>query len=376
MSLQVARIVSLLVLLVGTFLCGILPSLVVKKIGSRSRNVVQLSRRSSWVVGKSHYVTSFLMCVGGGILFSVCFLHLLPEVDQTFEEWWHHSENVSNDWRIEERHRRLDAREEKLHVHKHEFPLPQFVICSGFLFVYIFEETVKLIVSTINSGRIKESTPISTARPDTTRRDDKDLLSSQQRVRYYGTVENNDNRSNDCPYEHSSNNSSVKASYDSHIIELKRGLSLAGLLIVTALSFHSLFEGFTVGLQVTERETWTVLFAICMHKFVIALVIGIEAVEDGTKLKVLLPYMIIFSAMSPLGIVTASLAEKSLLINGALISGVLNGLATGTLLYVTFFEIMHKEKNSKLPGMFQLLGLLTGFVLMIGIDRVSAIIGE
>jgi zinc transporter 1/2/3 len=51
---------------------------------------------------------------------------------------------------------------------------------------------------------------------------------------------------------------------------------------------------------------------------------------------------------------------------------ILKGLATGTLLYVIFFEILQKQHNDKESGLKQLLAIGVGFGLLFGL----AISGE
>lgn len=97
MEVQAAQIVAPLLLLFGTFFLGVLPIWLVKRLSSIQRGAQGLS---------------FLVCIGGGVLFATSFLHLLPEVREGFEN--------------------LDT----------EFPVTEGVVCLGFLAVYALEELI------------------------------------------------------------------------------------------------------------------------------------------------------------------------------------------------------------------------------------------
>ncbi|OQR70473.1 zinc/iron transporter-like [Tropilaelaps mercedesae] len=167
-------------------------------------------------------------------------------------------------------------------------------------------------------------------------------------------------------------------------------LTFGGVLIVVALSFHSVFEGLSLGLQSSASKTWIMLLAIALHKLVISFVLGFELCTSGVKkvsvrsglsqffvvthvnedvssLKsAVLVYVVIFSVMSPfgafMGIMTQHHFEETLVVT------VLNGIAAGTLLYVTFFEVLQKQKNLSLHGMFQLTAVILGFSLMLALE--------
>ena len=77
--------------------------------------------------------------------------------------------------------------------------------------------------------------------------------------------------------------------------------------------------------------------------------------------------MTVFCAVSPIGIgigmaLTSPGQEDSA--NGpALI--VVQGIATGSLLYVVFFEILEKERQKSIPGLVQVMGASLGFIFMV-----------
>ncbi|XP_072937412.1 zinc transporter ZIP1-like [Epargyreus clarus] len=141
--------------------------------------------------------------------------------------------------------------------------------------------------------------------------------------------------------------------------------SLKGLLIVLGLSVHELFEGLAIGLEGAASHVWYMFAAVSAHKFVIAFCIGVELVASKTNQCLSMIYICTFAIVSPLGI-----GIGMLLIGGDVPAAngplpvILQGIATGTLLYVVFFEILHHNRD----GLHQYLAILIGFLLMSGLQ--------
>ncbi len=119
------------------------------------------------------------------------------------------------------------------------------------------------------------------------------------------------------------------------------------VILVTALSVHSIFEGLALGLQDSQSEVWTIFIAIAIHKALIAFSAGLQIAKmSAPQMKPVLISIGVFSVMSPLGAtigtilasVTANHNEESLGLSVAM----LQSIATGTFMYVTFFEILAK----------------------------------
>ena len=66
-------------------------------------------------------------------------------------------------------------------------------------------------------------------------------------------------------------------------------------------------------------------------------------------------YMTVFCAVSPIGVgigmALSSPSQESEMTTSALV--VVQGLATGSLLYVVFFEILEKERQKEVSGLLQ-----------------------
>ncbi|KAL1420859.1 hypothetical protein MTO96_004238 [Rhipicephalus appendiculatus] len=89
-------------------------------------------------------------------------------------------------------------------------------------------------------------------------------------------------------------------------------VSLGSVLIVVALSFHSIFEGLSLGLQSTDQATWIMFLAISIHKFVIAFVVGFDMKASRMRTRTILIYIAIFSVMSPLGALIGAVTKNKL----------------------------------------------------------------
>lgn len=149
--------------------------------------------------------------------------------------------------------------------------------------------------------------------------------------------------------------------------------SLRGLLIVLALSVHELFEGLAVGLESTAGNVWYMFGAVSAHKLVIAFCVGVELVTVKTKTSLCVVYITTFAVVSPLGIgVGIAMAGGEGAAASGISSVILQGLASGTLLYVVFFEILQRDR----AGLVQFISALVGFLVMFGLQFASKFNGK
>ena len=144
------------------------------------------------------------------------------------------------------------------------------------------------------------------------------------------------------------NTSSLEVDEHSEFENKQSNLSakLRTLILTIALSIHMLFEGISVGLTQTDAKIWTLIGALSLHKIVIAFSLGIKLREHSTVKRVLL-HLLLFSCMPPIGaaigIGVSSVEEGP----RDMASGILQSLASGVFIYITFFEILHKELIGK-----------------------------
>nr|XP_060640702.1 zinc transporter ZIP3 isoform X1 [Anolis sagrei ordinatus] len=147
-------------------------------------------------------------------------------------------------------------------------------------------------------------------------------------------------------------------------------LRLLGLSL--ALSAHSVLEGLALGLQEEGSGRLLGLFlGVALHEGLAALALGLSLARAGRGLKEATRAALPLSLSLPLGIgagvaiqATTSSTSATASLAGALISVLLQGLATGTFLFVTFFEILGKELEQKGDRLLKVLLLVLGYALL------------
>lgn len=138
----------------------------------------------------------------------------------------------------------------------------------------------------------------------------------------------------------------------------------AGILLL-ALSVHSVFAGLALGLQGSTGSSLAILLAILAHKTVAAFALSVSFVREGRTGRQSVRALLLFCAMTPLGIVLGILLHA-----GATqavdqrIEAVFNAVAAGTFLYIAALDIMAEEFLR--PGAkWKKFGCcLTGFLIM------------
>lgn len=107
-----------------------------------------------------------------------------------------------------------------------------------------------------------------------------------------------------------------------------------------------------------------ICIAILVHKSIIVFSLSVKLVQSEVKPLWVVLYVTVFAMMSPLGIGIGIIVIEAELEAGALIQAVLEGLAAGTFIYITFLEILPHELNSPERPLLKVLFLLCGFSVM------------
>ena len=113
---------------------------------------------------------------------------------------------------------------------------------------------------------------------------------------------------------------------------------LRTFLMILGFSVLNLFEGMAVGLEGSRRGVWQMFAAIIIHSAAVMFCIGTELAFSGSTLCRLVIHIMMASAVLPAGVMV-SLVSISAHTSQPLLVGAMQGLAAGTLLYVTFFEV-------------------------------------
>lgn len=141
------------------------------------------------------------------------------------------------------------------------------------------------------------------------------------------------------------------------------------ILVLSALSLHSALEGLALGLQPTPRAVWMLFTAVSAHAVAVLFSIGLELVSEGTPEIQVVVFMAVLALSSPLGgsLGLAATADGEKAHAGTVAT--LQGLAAGAVLFVTFFEVLEKEK--KKGGFIRLFCVVLGFVVMAGLQIIG-----
>ncbi|KAM3620393.1 uncharacterized protein V6R79_022476 [Siganus canaliculatus] len=139
-------------------------------------------------------------------------------------------------------------------------------------------------------------------------------------------------------------------------------LRLASLVL--ALSAHSVFEGLALGLQEDGAKLGSLFLGVAVHETLAAVALGVSVAKASLGMKDATKLGITVSLMIPLGMVVGMGIESTQTLAGAVVSVVLQGLAAGTFLFVTFFEILSQELDDKQDRLLKVLFLIIGYATL------------
>ena len=140
---------------------------------------------------------------------------------------------------------------------------------------------------------------------------------------------------------------------------------LRGITLMIALSLHMIFDGLALGLLQGESKIWQLLAALALHKALVFMTIGLQALEILKCTKKAIFVIVILAFVSPCGIVLGeSINSTGDEISRDTASAILQGIATGTFLFVTFFEILLKELGREHHNIVKVIVTIVGFALV------------
>ncbi|XP_044275038.1 zinc transporter ZIP3 isoform X2 [Varanus komodoensis] len=129
--------------------------------------------------------------------------------------------------------------------------------------------------------------------------------------------------------------------------ELARASPLRLFSLVFALAAHSIFEGLALGLQEEGAKVTSLFLGVAVHETLVAVALGTDMAKSGLTLREAAKPAVTVSLMIPLGITVGLGIESARSVASSVISVLLQGIAGGTFLFVTFFEILSKELEEK-----------------------------
>ncbi|XP_035230692.1 uncharacterized protein LOC118202628 [Stegodyphus dumicola] len=397
----IVLVTTLMILLVGNFSCGILPVFFIKIVGY-SYETEDASRRRSKIL-------AFFIYFSGGVLISTCFMSLLPASRKEFEK---------HEIKLHKSEENIPMTDRNEHVHHEGFPLPEFVILCGFFAAYMIEEIICFVMFRFLKNDEAENTKMrfcscakrhtecsrtfKVLKPDQTlfglekkkllppeaasvasgggecsgfnRSMDnaKGLIRSSiiaQPVPNYGAVSNLlEERRNEAPPIIVEGEGVLSIVQDT-TATVHQVLPTNNLFIFLSLSFFSLYQGMITGLKTSP--SWTMLSLVCLQQFLITFVVGTDIITYSDKLLQVIIYVSVFSIMSPSGISLSMFARNTVLEIPVLVGALIIGLTCGILLYVTFFEILHRRTILGVHGVPKFFAVTFGSGIMAALQYAS-----
>lgn len=328
---------------------------------------------------------STLNCFSGGVFFATCVLNLLPEARKSMTLVLENNDIQT------------------------EYPLTELSMCLGFFFILILENCAYACCSSNsrqgNQTRGERSTDrVPTSRNTLYKRvatEDPMVVTDFEDSSYkddilyqtYGAADESIDKSPSRPY-------TEVAFQDSDRVLIKRGSIIAdgkplstkdviqaatesaehdpvqsklrGIVLLIALSLHMIFDGLALGLLKADKIVWGLLVALSLHKLLVFFTIGIQTLEILASLKKTTLLILVFALMSPCGIIIGdSLTSSGESLTKDMLSAILQGIAAGTFLYVTFFEILQRELGSDDHDLLKVFVTVLGFALVASIPLIE-----
>lgn len=364
------RVIALFALFILTLITGMGPVIFFYYFSCKQRRAGQVDGHAKDQKPLSSVTTlQVLMFFGGGVLLATCFVHLIPETNESFEKYIHSHELDNETSSAANPTPHLGD-----HSHKHDVPWIELSICGGFFLIYFLEETLFHFVGHDHHDHAKslQERPIfQPAQCDCIQQSANygsvDTSNATAMARSEGNIASLNENVHNSTQQIVRQNPEVVAISPSKFFGVSR-LTWAkffhGLLTIMAFSVHSIFDGIVIGLQQTKREIWTVFLAIFFHKMVVSFAIGLDLYEKSKHFLLTAVNMIFFSLMSPIGILIAILTSGQVSSEPSLVMIILSAICTGTIIYIVFFEILQRERVSSVSGLAQFFIVLIGFTLM------------
>ncbi|XP_064608307.1 zinc transporter ZIP1-like [Liolophura sinensis] len=343
MRVEVVKGLVLVGLFLMTFLLGLLPVKIVKVV--RQRSVQRGSRQTRY-----KRVMSLFSCYAAGVFLATCLLDLFPDVRDKLSDVLDEAQIYTS------------------------FPVPEFVMVCGLFLILTVEQIVLFCKE--SKDFLRHSHDAAKTSP---MRDHRSLsrsaefsprslncITDRPRSATFsspGTVQRGERGSDESSRVPLLRNESHDHSHDhSFVTEAQDHSTFRSLLLLLALSLHSVFEGLAVGLQQKAVDVLAVFAALALHKCVLSFSLGLSLVQSELSNGGIIRSVVLFSLSSPLGIgIGLCITDLSNTNATHLAEGILQGIACGTFLYVTFFEMLPHEFHSSDDRLMKVLCLLLGY---------------
>ena len=146
------------------------------------------------------------------------------------------------------------------------------------------------------------------------------------------------------------------------------------VILFFALSLDEFLGGISLGLQRTNSAVWSILIGLLAHESVVGFGLGLQlsSLPQSRRffaITLAVGYAIFGTIGAIVGTVIAETTEASQGID--LVNGILQGIATGVFIYVTFFEILEGKVHRK-TRVLDLVAIAVGFFIMAAIAAIPS----
>jgi len=335
-SMVTEKVITLLAMTVITFLFGMMPL----KLFSQLRHNPDVSSRIRW-----RLLISFCSCFAGGVFIGACLLDLLPDVEEKISEV-------------------LEEIKEQYHVDL-DYPVAQFIMVVGFFIILTIEQSVLHFQELWAQEEEREP------------------LLSRSRQASIGSYHSSHSHQHASHHHHHHVSSepamtgvsnTVHHSHDGHHNHSHIGhgsfqhSTLRSMMLLIALSFHSVFEGIAIGLQGNSADLISIFIAVIVHKAVMAFSLGLNIAQSDLSIKSFVMSNVLFSIASPVGVgIGIAVADLPSSLPQNICNGLLQGMAAGTFLYITFFEVLPHELNVPNKRLWKVFFVILGYACICGL---------
>lgn len=314
------QLVLAIAMFLTTVTAGFAPVKLLKVIKKRENE----ASKASWSL-------TLMSCFAGGVFLATCFLDIIPHVNSNFRRFNEESGLQTG------------------------YPMPELIACIGFFAVYLLEELCARLFSSHHSHsyannliEMRESN--CKILEKTNHGDDVGTNCNRQHNEY-------DSLRRDNPRRRSMEETLRKAEF------VSVGL-LQSITFAVAMSFHSVLEGLALGVQDNKVGIMTLFFSLVIHKGIEAFSVGLQVSRcNSDRMKMVAVTIFVYSLMTPvgsmIGVFIQNMNMNTITKDGLIV--LLEALAVGTFIYVTFFEVLATERANEYSNLMQLVAIIIGF---------------
>jgi zinc transporter ZupT len=131
--------------------------------------------------------------------------------------------------------------------------------------------------------------------------------------------------------------------HDEHLAEHMQGSLLAAIILLLALSVHSILEGLAIGVARDMSQIYATTAAVVAHKAFAGYALGSSMVASQMKEGHFLVLCGIFALCSVAGVFMGMVFEQFGGSDNRITTGIIQAMVSGTFLYVSIVEIGMKE---------------------------------